>query len=225
MGTLYIVATPIGNLEDITLRALRVLAEVTLILCEDTRTSSTLLQHYKITTPTKSYHQHSSITVARNILAHLAAGHDLALISDAGTPGISDPGTRLVAQVVAAGHTVVPIPGASALICTLQAAGVDTSSFNFLGFIPHKKGRQTLITEIINSKQTVVFYESIHRLNKTIQALSQSKKYIVVGRELTKTFEEFIRGDAATVAQQIAHHPTLKGECVVVVADGTAAPR
>ncbi len=218
MGTLYTIATPIGNLEDITYRAVRILGEVDLILCEDTRTSGHLLSHYQITTPTRSYHQHSNLATEHFIAEQLAAGKSLALISDAGTPAISDPGAKLIAQVIAAGHKVVPIPGPSAVITALQAAGVDTSEFSFMGFVPHKKGRQTMLQQIAAAEHTVVFYESIHRLEKTILALADSKKYIVVARELTKTFEEFIRGDAATVAKQITQQTTLKGECVVIVA-------
>lgn len=217
MGTLYTVATPIGNLEDITYRAVRILGSVDLILCEDTRVSRHLLEHYGISTPTRSYHQHSGAGIERSILEQLAAGKQLALISDAGTPAISDPGAKLIAEVIAAGHAVVPIPGPSAVITALQAAGVDTSEFEFLGFVPHKKGRQTMLQQVAEAEHTVVFYESIHRLEKTITALADSNKYIVVGRELTKQFEEFIRGDAATVAKQIQTHPTLKGECVVIV--------
>lgn len=226
MGTLYTVATPIGNLADITYRAIEVLRTVDSILCEDTRVTKRLLDHYQITTPTRSYHQHSSPAVDRILLQQLLAGKQIALVTDAGTPGISDPGNRLVTAAIAAGIIVVPIPGPSAVITALQAAGVATSQFMFYGFLPHKKGRQTLLREIIAAPHTVVFYESIHRLQKTIQALANSGKYIVVARELTKMFEEFIRGDAKTVAQRIASHPTLKGECVVVVsAADTAKPR
>jgi 16S rRNA (cytidine1402-2'-O)-methyltransferase len=217
MGTLYTIATPIGNLEDITYRAVRILGQVDLVLCEDTRVSRHLLDHYQITTPTRSYHQHSSQQTERFIAEQLAAGKQLALISDAGTPAISDPGAKLISSVIAAGHQVVPIPGPSAVITALQAAGVDTSEFTFLGFVPHKKGRQTMLQHIAAAEHTVVFYESIHRLEKTMTALADSKKYIVVARELTKTFEEFIRGDAARVAEKIKQHPTLKGECVVIV--------
>lgn len=232
MGTLYTIATPIGNLEDITLRAIRLLQEVNLILCEDTRVTKRLLGHYQVKTPCRPYHQHSSPQVVATILNDLEQGKQLALVSDAGTPTISDPGARLITQVIAAGHTIVPIPGPSAVICALQAAGVDTSQFMFYGFLPHKKGRQTLLRQIAAAEHTVVFYESIHRLEKTMMALADSKKYIVVARELTKTFEEFIRGDAASVATIIRQHPTLKGECVVIVsldrsetlAGGTAKP-
>ena len=226
MGTLYTVATPIGNLADVTYRAIQTLRDVDLILCEDTRVTKRLLDHYQITTPTRSYHQHSKVSLDRNIIDQLQHDKNIALVTDAGTPGISDPGNRLVLAAIAAGVTVVPIPGPSAVITALQAAGVDTSQFMFYGFLPHKKGRQTLLKTITAAKHTVVFYESIHRLQKTMQALADSGKYIVVARELTKTFEEFIRGDAKSVAQRIASHPTLKGECVVVVSvDDTAAPR
>ncbi|MBI4407183.1 MAG: 16S rRNA (cytidine(1402)-2'-O)-methyltransferase [Candidatus Kerfeldbacteria bacterium] len=217
MGTLYTIATPIGNLEDITLRAIRLLQEVSLILCEDTRVTKRLLNHYQITTPTRPYHQHSSQQTEAWVMSQLQAGQNIALVSDAGTPTISDPGARLVSAVIAAGGTVTPIPGPSALITALQAAGVDTSQFTFYGFLPHKKGRQTLLQAIAAADHTIVFYESIHRLEKAITALADSKKYIVVARELTKTFEEFIRGDATSVATIIRQHPTLKGECVVIV--------
>ena len=229
MGTLYTVATPIGNLEDITYRAVRILKEVDLIFCEDTRVSRRLLDHYDVHTPTRAYHQHSPEATEQLILTELAADKQLALISDAGTPTISDPGARLVARVIAAGYQVIPIPGPSALVTALQAAGVDTSRFEFLGFLPHKKGRQTLLQYVVTAEHTVVFYESIHRLEKAITALADSKKYIVVARELTKTFEEFVRGDAASVAATIRQHPNLKGECVVIVSQimdaGIAKPR
>ncbi|HBY73759.1 MAG TPA: 16S rRNA (cytidine(1402)-2'-O)-methyltransferase [Candidatus Kerfeldbacteria bacterium] len=226
MGTLYTVATPIGNLADVTYRAIQTLREVDLILCEDTRVTKRLLDHYQITTPTRPYHQHTQKSFDHTLINQLLGGKNIAVVTDAGTPGISDPGNRLVLAAIAVGINVVPIPGPSAVIATLQAAGVDTSQFMFYGFLPHKKGRQTLLKEIAEANQTVVFYESIHRIQKTIQALADSGKYIVVARELTKTFEEFIRGDAKTVAQRIATHPTLKGECVVVVSVGdTATPR
>lgn len=226
MGTLYTIATPIGNLGDITLRAIRLLGEVDLILCEDTRITKRLLNHYSITTPTRPYHQHTSSVQEQSLIDELKLNKNFALVSDAGTPGISDPGSRLIRAAIATGINVIPIPGPSAVVTALQAAGVDTSQFMFYGFLPHKKGRQTLLREIRAAQHTVVFYESIHRLQKTIQALADSGKYIVVARELTKTFEEFIRGDAQTVAQHITVHPTLKGECVVVVSAGdTATPR
>ena len=141
MGTLYTIATPIGNLEDITLRAIRLLKEVNLILCEDTRVTKRLLTHYQITTPTRPYHQHSSQQTETWVISQLQSGQNIALVSDAGTPTISDPGARLVSAVIATGGTVTPIPGPSALITALQAAGVDTSQFTFYGFLPHKKGR------------------------------------------------------------------------------------
>lgn len=226
MGTLYSLATPIGNLEDISLRALRLLQAVDWVLCEDTRVTKRLLDRYHITARTHAYHQHSGPQVDAWVMNELKAGRSLALVSDAGTPGIADPGAKLISTAIAAGITVTPIPGPTALITALQAAGVDTSQFMFYGFLPHKKGRQTLLREIALAKHTVVFYESIHRLQKTIAALADSKKYIVVARELTKSFEEFIRGDAASVAHTISQHPTLKGECVVIVANGdTAKPR
>lgn len=219
MGILYSVATPIGNLSDITIRALDVLKQVAAILCEDTRTTRVLLKHYTITTAVEAYHQHTSSSQAEHIIARLQAGENLALVSDAGTPAISDPGSLLIQQAIQAGIQVVPIPGASAVICALQAAGVDTSSFVYLGFLPHKKGRQTLIKYIVEEQRTVVFYESPHRLLKTLAALSTSSRSIVVARELTKMHEEFVRGSAQEVYKNFLQRPKILGECVVIVRD------
>lgn len=217
MGTLYTIATPIGNLSDISLRALETLRTVDTILCEDTRVTRKLLQHYDIKIPAKSYHQHSSDQVVASIVTELQAGKSMALVSDAGTPTISDPGSNLVAQVVAAGIQVVPIPGAVAFVTALQAAGVDTSQFVYVGFIPHKKGRQTLFTMMTEEKRTVVAYESPHRLLKTLEALRNSQRQIVVARELTKLHEEFVRGSAEEVYQEFAQRTQIKGECVLIV--------
>ncbi len=219
MGILYSLATPIGNLSDITLRALETLREVDIILCEDTRVTRKLLQHYNINTPTRSYHQHSSDHISETIIRELQAGKSMALVSDAGTPTISDPGSNLVAQVVAAGIRVIPIPGAVAFVAALQAAGVDTSQFVYVGFIPHKKGRQTLFTMMMNETRTVVAYESPHRLLKTLEALRTCERKIVVGRELTKMHEEFVRGSAEEVYQVFSQREHIKGECVVIVHD------
>lgn len=219
MGTLYSIATPIGNLSDITLRALETLRTVDIILCEDTRTTKKLLGHYDIKTPTQSYHQHTSQDGIAHIITALQNGKTMALVSDAGTPTISDPGSNLVAQVVAAGIEVVPIPGAVAFVTALQAAGVDTSQFVYVGFIPHKKGRQTLFSMIANETRTVVAYESPHRLLKTLEALRTSTRKVVVARELTKIHEEFVRGSAEEVYQTFAQRQHIKGECVLIVHD------
>lgn len=217
MGILYSIATPIGNLSDITMRALETLRTVDVILCEDTRVTRKLLQHYNIKTPTRSYHQHSSDHISSTIIEDLQADKSMALVSDAGTPTISDPGSNLVAQVTAAGIRVVPIPGPVAFIAALQAAGVDTSQFVYVGFIPHKKGRQTLFAMMMDETRTVVAYESPHRLLKTLEALRTSERKIVVGRELTKVHEEFVRGSAEEVYQVFAQREHIKGECVLIV--------
>ena len=174
MPKLYIVATPIGNLEDITLRALRVLKEVDMILCEDTRVTKKLLNHYDIKTPTMSYHAHSKLSRVEKIFELIRVGKDLALVSDAGTPTISDPGVLLVQQVREEfGNEVdiVAIPGPSALVSALSVGGITSAQFTFYGFLPHKKGRETIFKEIADSKRTSVFYESPHRLLKTIGEL------------------------------------------------------
>lgn len=219
MGILYSLATPIGNLDDITKRAIDTLGAVDMILCEDTRITKRLLQHYNINTPTKSYHQHSSDQVIQSILSDLESGKNLALVSDAGTPAISDPGSKLIALAVAAGIKIVPIPGPSAVITALQGAGVDTSKFVYLGFIPHKKGRQTLFKNIAAEERTVVVYESPHRLVKTLEALCGCDRKIIVARELTKIHEEFVRGTPEEVYKHFADQPTVKGECVLIVHD------
>lgn len=217
MGILYSISTPIGNLEDITVRALRILKEVDSILCEDTRTTKILLKHYHIATPTEIYHQHTHPKQLAAIVERVQHGQNLAIVTDAGTPTISDPGSPLIQQAVTAAIQVVPVPGPSAVICALQAAGVDTSSFVYLGFLPHKKGRQTLLNYVIEERRTVVFYESPHRLLKTLQALSTSEKSVVVARELTKVHEEFVRGSATQVYDNFLMRPKILGECVVIV--------
>lgn len=224
MATLYIIGTPIGNLEDITLRALRVLKEVDLVLCEDTRVTSRLLSKYEIDTPKMSYHAQSKIAKADKILDMLAEGKNLALVSDAGTPCISDPGVMLVAQVRARFGdevAIVPIPGPSALTTALSAAGISVAEFTFLGFLPHKKGRETLFKEIAASSRVMVFYESTHRIEKALESLEKfcgANREVIVARELTKIYEEFVRGSAAEVRAHFAKHPDrVRGEFVVVV--------
>ena len=224
MPTLYIVATPIGNLEDITLRALRVLKEVDVILCEDTRTTQKLLQKYEITTPTLSYHSHSGLAKVEKIFELLEQGKNLALVSDAGTPTISDPGVLLVSQIkkkFGGTVTIVPIPGPSAVIAALSASGLPSSDFLFLGFLPHKKGRETLFKEIASSKRTTVFYESPHRILKTLESLKKhlgDKRTIVIGRELTKIYEEMVTGTAEEILGYFEKNKDkVKGEFVVMV--------
>ncbi len=216
--TLYTVATPIGNMEDMSFRAVRILNGVDLIACEDTRETAKLLQQYYIGEKEMvSYHAQSKDSREDEILQRLRDGASVALISDRGTPGISDPGSRLIRRAVEAGITVVPIPGPTALITALQAGGVDTSSFLYLGFMPHKKGRQTLFTEIAESARTVVFYESPHRILKTLESLQESGKQVVLGRELTKMHEEFLRGTAEELFNDLSGRPSIKGEFVVIV--------
>jgi 16S rRNA (cytidine1402-2'-O)-methyltransferase len=221
-GTLYIVATPIGNLEDITLRALRVLKEVDTILCEDTRTTSKLLQKYDIHTRTTSYHTHSTKGKESAIIKMLKEGKNLALVSDAGTPCISDPGVLLVDNVrkELPEALVVPIPGPSALISALSASGVSTNGFTFLGFLPHKKGRETLFKEIATSDKVMVFYESTHRIMKTLASLDEHAPdhQVVIAREITKQFEEFVRGKPHELLTYFTEHKDhQRGEFVVIV--------
>jgi 16S rRNA (cytidine1402-2'-O)-methyltransferase len=222
-GTLYIVATPIGNLEDITLRAIRILKEVDYILCEDTRTTKTLLDRYEINTKTMSYHSHSDDNKEKIIINLLKAGKNLALVSDAGTPCISDPGVMLISDVYKefmGESKIIPIPGPSALITALSASGISRAEFLFLGFLPHKKGRETLFREISASDRVVVFYESPHRILKTLASLDKyiPKCQITIARELTKQFEEFIKGSPSEILK-LLNEKTEKqrGEFVVIV--------
>lgn len=223
IGTLYIVATPIGNLEDITLRALRVLKEVDYILCEDTRTTKKLLDKYEIKTKTISYHAHSSETKESAIINMLKAGENLALVSDAGTPCISDPGVLLVANVrkeFGNEASVVPIPGASAFISALSVSGISSAEFTFLGFLPHKKGRETIFKEIAKSKKVIVFYESTHRILKTLTSLDEHSPTfnVMIGREITKQFEEFIQGTPKEIFEYYTQNADKqRGEFVVIV--------
>ena len=224
IGTLYIVATPIGNLEDITFRAIRILKEVDTILCEDTRTTKVLLNRYDIHTKTLSYNAHATDSKESNIIKMLREGKDLALVSDAGTPTVSDPGVMLVANVKKEFGTdikVVPIPGPSALITALCASGISSAEFLFLGFLPHKKGRETLFKEISISKRTMVFYESPHRILKTLESLQKfcPDKKVCIARELTKIYEEFKTGSPEELLEYLTKNPVKqKGEFTVLVA-------
>ena len=223
MPNLFIVATPIGNLEDVTLRTLRVLKEVDLILCEDTRVTRKLLDHYEIKTTTHSFNAHASEAKVGKIIELLKGGKNLALVSDAGTPGISDPGSYLVSIVrqKLPDVTIVAIPGASAVTGALSVSGLPASDFLFFGFLPHKKGRETLFKEIALSKRTVVFYESPHRIMKTLESLKANLsvyRYIVIARELTKIYEEIISGTPQEVLTFFENHPEkVRGEFVVVI--------
>ena len=222
MPIIYIVATPIGNLEDITLRAIRVLKEVDVILCEDTRTTAKLLQKYNIKTPTVSYHSHSKLSKVEKIFSLLLEGKNLALVSDAGTPAISDPGVLLISQIRSRRSDVqiVPIPGPSAVIAALSASGLPSSDFLFLGFLPHKKGRETLFKEIAESKRTVVFYESPHRIIKALTSLKEHLKSrkIAIARELTKIHEEIVFGTPEELLVYLNNNKEkIRGEFVVMV--------
>lgn len=218
---LYIIATPIGNLKDITERALETLRGVDAIFCEDTRVTKKLLSHYAIGKPVFSYHQHSALSRTDKILAMLEEGKSIALVSDAGTPGISDPGRMLVEAVVARfgdDVKIVPIPGANAAIATLSVSGFPTDSFRFLGFPPHKKGRKTFFENIALMQESVVFYESKHRIEKALEELAKTvgTRPIIVARELTKQFETIYRGTAEECLTRLRADKIL-GEFVIVV--------
>jgi 16S rRNA (cytidine1402-2'-O)-methyltransferase len=218
MGTLYLVPTPIGNLEDITLRALRVLREVALIAAEDTRTTRVLLQHYQITTPLTSYHEHNKLAKLDAIFDALAQG-DVALVSDAGTPGLSDPGYELIAAALAQGVRVEPLPGPNALLPALVASGLPADQFMYLGFLPKKsKARADLLDSLADERRTLVVYESPNRLLDTLSAIRDSlgERPLCVAREISKLYEEFVRGSAGEVIAHFEAHPP-RGEIVLVI--------
>ncbi len=224
MSKFYIVATPIGNLGDITLRAIDTLKNVDLILCEDTRVTKKLLDKYEVKKPTMSYHAQSKLAKIDKIFALLEEGKDLALVSDAGTPGISDPGAMLVFKIkekfTSDEVAVIPIPGATAVITALTGSGLPTHEFTFLGFLPHKKGRETLFKEIAESKRTMAFYESPHRILKTLESLIKfcPDKKVCIARELTKIYEELKTGTAEELLEYLKTNPVKqKGEFVVLV--------
>ena len=223
-GALYLVATPIGNLEDISLRALRVLREADLVACEDTRHTGNLLAHFEIEKPTISYHEHNEADRTPELLAKLEAGLRIALVSDAGTPLISDPGYRLVTAAIAAGIPVVPIPGASAMLGALSASGMATDSFRFCGFLPPKVSqRRKLLEQLGEETCTLVCYEAPHRILETLADITEvlGDRPVVVARELTKMHEEFLRGTASEVAAMLAARPSVKGEITLVIGKGS----
>lgn len=216
MSKLYIIATPIGNLEDITLRALHILKKVDLLLCEDTRVTRKLLDHYGIKLPLESYHQHSKLQKIVKIIDLLKSGKNLALVSDSGTPGISDPGNKLISEVKDLAE-IIPIPGPSAIISAASISGFSMDKFVFLGFPPHKKGRQKFFRELSEYKYPVVIYESPHRIIKTLNELKNTGNFdIVVGRELTKQFETVYRGKAEDLIARLEKDGP-RGEFVVVI--------
>lgn len=217
-GTLFVVATPIGNLEDITYRAVRILSEVEYVLCEDTRVSGKLLKRYDITTPLKRYDAHTSEAAHTAILSDLQAGAQLALVSDAGTPGVSDPGVLLIARARESGVRIEVVPGPSAVTAAISIAGLSGNQFTFLGFVPQKKGRQTFFQDLELYDHPVVFFESTHRIMKTLDALLAHSGTITIARELTKLHEELVRGTAAEVLRYFTEHTDhQKGEFVVIV--------
>jgi 16S rRNA (cytidine1402-2'-O)-methyltransferase len=218
---LYLVATPIGNLEDITLRAIRVLKQVDLIACEDTRQTQKLLNHCGIETRTISYHEHNEASRAAELVEKLAQGARIAIVSDAGMPGISDPGFRLVSLAIERGVPVVPIPGPAAFVAALVASGLPVDSFSFRGFLPVKGGARTReLEKVRHSEQTEIFYEAPHRIRETLEdivaVLGQSRP-VVVARELTKIHEEFLRGTASQVLETVKERGGIKGEITLLI--------
>ncbi len=225
-GSLTVVATPIGNLDDVSRRALETLRSADLVVCEDTRVTKKLLDRYGLATPTLSVHQHSPDRKIQVVIDELRQGKKVAVVTDAGTPGVSDPGGLLVVAAYAAGIKVVAVPGPSAVTAALSVSGLPTDRFQFLGFLPHKKGRETMFHEISDAEETVVFYESPHRLMKTLERLKDllsSDRTVVVCRELTKVFEETVRGSAGYVFDVFKDNPgKVRGEFVVVVGSDKA---
>jgi 16S rRNA (cytidine1402-2'-O)-methyltransferase len=218
---LYLVGTPIGNLEDITLRALRVLKEVDVIACEDTRQTQKLLNHYAIATRTTSYHEHNEITKSAELVKEMQEGANVALVTDAGMPGISDPGYRLISLAIRHRVPVVPIPGASAFLAALVASGLPTDSFRFSGFLPAKRGeRRAALEAVRSSPRTQLFYEAPHRIVETltdvVEVLGEAR-HVVIAREVTKLHEEFLRGRAGEVLENLKAREAVKGEITLLI--------
>ncbi len=220
-GVLYLIATPIGNLEDITLRALRVLREeVSAIACEDTRQTQKLLEHFEIRKPLLSYHEHNEASRAAEIVERLSGGDSIAIVTDAGTPLISDPGYRAVVAAIEAGYQVVPLPGASAVLTALAASGLAVDQFRFVGFLPPKThARRQVYEDLSTERATVIAYESPHRILESLGDLAEvlGARPVVLGRELTKLHEEFLRGTAADIREKLAARPSIKGEMTLVI--------
>jgi len=218
---LYLVATPIGNLEDITLRAVRVLKEADLIACEDTRQTQKLLNHYGISTRTSSYHEHNEMTRSAELVLDLEGGARIALVTDAGMPGISDPGFRLIALAIRHHIPVVPIPGASAFLAALVASGLPTDSFRFGGVLPPKSGqRRQMLESIRTSPRTQVFYEAPHRVTEAVEDVVEilgPERHMVIAREVTKIHEEFLRGRAAAILEILRARGEIKGEITLLI--------
>jgi 16S rRNA (cytidine1402-2'-O)-methyltransferase len=227
-AALYLVGTPIGNLEDITLRAVRVLKEVDVIACEDTRQTQKLLNHYGIPTRTISYHQHNEMTRSAELVKAMQEGASLALVSDAGMPGISDPGFRLVSLAIRHRVPVVPIPGAAAFLAALVASGLPTDSFRFSGFLPAKRGeRRAALEAIKSSPRTQVFYETPHRIVEALEDVVEvlgARRHVVMAREVTKLHEEFLRGRAGEVVETLKSRDGVKGEITLLIGKAEEAP-
>jgi len=224
---LYVVATPIGNLEDITYRAVRLLGEVDLIACEDTRQTRKLLDHYGIQKPTISYHDHNEAERTEDLTARLLGGAVIALVSDAGMPLVSDPGYRLVKAAVENGIAVQPVPGASAALAALAASGLASDAFHFAGFLPPKQGqRMKALEALMDEPATLIFYEAPHRILESLEAVEQvmGTRPVVVARELTKIHEEFLRGTAAEVRAQLAGRDSVKGEITLLIGKSAGPP-
>ncbi len=220
MSTLFIVATPIGNLKDITYRAVEVLGEVDIIACEDTRVTQKLLNHYEIKKRLIATHAHNEKASAKGIVELLEAGNSIAFVSDAGTPGVSDPGSFLVEEVRRAGYQVVPIPGVSASVSLVSVAGIAGKSFTFEGFLPVKSGRRDARLNVLLARdEAFILYESPYRLVKVLDAIRNlaPERKIMVGREMTKIYEEFVSGSAGEVHAQFAERASVKGECVIFI--------
>lgn len=222
-GVLYIVATPIGNLEDMTMRGLRVLREATAIACEDTRETRKLLDHFGISTRMVSYHEHNEAARAAELIERLLGGETIALVSDAGTPLVSDPGYRVVRGAIEAGITVTPIPGASAAMTALAGSGLATDAFRFGGFLPPKKAaRRRVLEDLRGEDSTLIFYEAPHRILETLKDIAEvmGDRPVVVARELTKIHEEFLRGSAEEIRRELEARPAVRGEITVLIGKG-----
>ena len=219
------VATPIGNLEDITYRAVRVLREATVIACEDTRQTRKLLEHFQIDRPMISYHEHNEAGRAADLVSRMLAGQSVALVSDAGMPLVSDPGYRLVRAAIENGIAVQPVPGASASLAALAASGLPTDAFHFGGFLPAKAGqRAKLLESLAEETATLIFYEAPHRLVESLEAIQETlgARRVVVARELTKIHEEFLRGTAAEIRAELESRDSVKGEITILIAKADA---
>ena len=219
-GTLFVVPTPVGNLEDMTLRAINTLKAADLILAEDTRTTGKLTAHFDIATPKQAFHMHNEHKVVEKYVAQLQGGSTIALVSDAGTPGISDPGFLLIRAAVKAGCEVITLPGATAFVPALVNSGLPCDTFYFEGFLPPKKGRQTKLEQIAASNKTVVLYESPHKIEKTLAQIVEicgPDRPVTISREISKKFEETLRGSASELLEQVQQRGGLKGEIVLCI--------